>query len=111
MEVPYKNRIPPRARRDLLLRDDALPQDVEGVAIGDGDEPPAGVAAVLPGVRQSLPPPPPLDHKALPDAGVPLVAPPAPPLADVAVLLSEVNRVRILDQALIYSCCKLLIRL
>lgn len=83
-----KQRNPPCARRNLLL-DDALPQYVEGVAVGDVDEAPAGVAAVLPRVRQSLGPLP-LDHEALAHAAaVPLVPPPAPALADVAVLLNH----------------------
>ena len=84
-----KQRNPPCARRNLLLLDDALPQYVEGVAVGDVDEAPAGVAAVLPRVRQSLGPLP-LDHEALAHAAaVPLVPPPAPALADVAVLLNR----------------------
>ena len=76
----------PRAHRRLGLLDDALPEDVEGVAVRDVDESAAGVAAVLPGVRQR-PPPPRLHHEALPHAGVPLVPPPTAALADVAVLL------------------------
>ena len=78
----------PRAHRSLRLLDDALPEDVEAVAVRHLDESAAGVAAVLPGVRQR-PRPPRLHHEALPHAGVPLVTPPAAALADVAVLLGK----------------------
>ena len=79
----------PRAHRSLRLRDDALPEDVEGVAVGHVDEPAAGVAAVFPGVRQCPRRVPRLHHEALPHAGVPLVTPPTAALADVAVLLRK----------------------